>query len=56
MKLIMSHVDKTPVDSTDMMSQTYLKDTLLDEQYLEVKDFFYQLTKGLAGALGSILP
>ena len=56
MKLIMSHVDKTPVVSSDMMTQTYLRDTLLEEEYLEVKDFFYQLTKGLSGALGSILP
>jgi len=41
MKLIMSHVDKKPVVSSDLMSQTYLKDTLLEEEYLEVKDFFY---------------
>jgi hypothetical protein len=56
MKLLMSNVDKTPIESTDILSNGYLKDTRLDETYLEVKDFFYQLTKALSGALSTILP
>ena len=52
----MSNIDKTPLESSDLMSSTYLRDTKLEEQYLEVKDFFYQLTKALSGALGTILP
>jgi hypothetical protein len=56
MKLIMSKVDKTPMEATDILSEGYLKDTRLDETYLEVKDFFYQLTKAISGALTTILP
>lgn len=56
MTLIMSNLNKKPLEATDILSEAYLRDTKLDEDYLEVKDYFYQLTKSLSGALGTILP
>ena len=40
-KAFTSKLSKTQLVNEGIQSQSYLKDTVLEEQFLETKDFFY---------------
>jgi hypothetical protein len=55
--LINKNLNKSLLQSDDITSATYKSDCLISEDFLEIKDMFYQVLQCLGGVLGSsILP
>jgi len=55
--LILSKLSKHSLKDDSPSASTFIRDTLSGEDCLEVRDYFYQITKSLSGALTtSILP
>jgi hypothetical protein len=52
-----ANVNKSKLQGTDIVTQAYIKETQVDEQFIETKDFFYQVCRSVSGILGTcILP
>ena len=50
-----SKLNKTPLINDGIQSNAYLKDTQIDEQFLETKDFFFQICKSISSVLTSCI-
>jgi hypothetical protein len=59
-KIVINNSNKTrlseiAIDGVGVCAEAYLMQTQLDEQYLETKDYFYQLSKTLGNSLSSCI-
>ena len=57
MKLLLASLNKRQVASDSTLAAAYLRENQLEEEFLEIKDFFFQNCRGLGGVLSQhILP
>ena len=53
--LISQNLNKTPLAATSIAAATYRSDCVIDGEFLEIKDMFYQVLQCFAGVLGSCI-
>ena len=51
-KHLLSSANKTRVSEDSLLHRAYMKDTTLNELFLEIKDFFYQLCRSISSVIG----
>jgi hypothetical protein len=49
---LISSANKTRVKDDSLLHRAYMKDTTLNELFLEIKDFFYQLCRSISTVIG----
>jgi len=50
-ELLTFNLNKSKVSSGSLLASAYRRDTVLNDQFMETKDFFYNMGKCLSGAL-----